>query len=398
MAYSYPVKSINNAMRGAPVLSGTVGSLIAALDAFLITGWAPTSAMTVTISNGVGTAQVNEGMFFEDNAVVQFDGATTPALLNGEARVLSHTNNSFKFETDAPDGTATGTITVRYAPVGKWEKAFAGTNKAAYRSTDVKASGFYLRIDDTGTLSARVRGFETMTDVDNGTGPFPTDAQISGGGHWVKSSLANATAVRYDFFGDSRAFYAAIAPGVASAAANIVSPARGFGDMVPLRAAGDSFAVALSCNATSSSGTGTFGYGSFEFVTNAADAIYLPRAISGLGSSVSVGAFPYVGASTGKSGGDGALGAFPSVVDGELKYSKRYIHSGDNATPRADVPGILYIPQSGLTNLVAPRDTFKGTGTLAGRILFALGLNGTAANSAPNGIYLIDANGPWRPQ
>ena len=385
-------------MRGAPQVSGTAGTLIAALDAFLLTGWGPTSALSVTVSNGVATAQLNEGMFFDDNAVVLVDGTTTPALLNGEARVLSHTNNSVKFETDAPDGVATGSITIRYAPVGKWEKTFSGTNKAAYRSTDIKASGFYLRVDDTGTTSVRVRGFETMTDVDTGTGPFPTDAQISGGGYWVKSTTANATAARYDFFGDSRFFLAAIAPGVVSSAVYTAAPARGFGDMIALRSAGDVYSVALACNSTSNSGSTSFSGGCFDGAPSGADAIYVPRAVGTLGSAQATSSIPYVGASNSRSGADGALGAFPSVVDGELKYSKRYVHSGDSATPRADVPGILHIPQTGVVNFIPPRDTVKGTGVLQGRSLTALGCNGSTANSAPSGIYLVDSFGPWRPQ
>ena len=97
MAYTYPVKWITNTMRGAPPISGTPGTFIAALDAFLNTGWGSANAISVTISGGVGTAVFPEGVFFEDHAVVLFGGATTPAALNGEARVLSHTNNYITF-------------------------------------------------------------------------------------------------------------------------------------------------------------------------------------------------------------------------------------------------------------------------------------------------------------
>ena len=386
MAYTYPVKFINNAMRGAPQVSGTAGTLIAALDAFLLTGWAPTAAISVSVTGGVGTAEFNDGSFFEDTAIVLIDGATSPALLNGEARVLSHTNKQIKFETNAPDGIATGAITFKYAPVGNWEKTFSGTNKAAYRSTDIKASGFFLRVDDTGTVSARVRGFEVMTDVDTGTGPFPTDTQISGGGHWIKSTAANTTAVRYDIFADSRALFVALAPGVVTNPSFTGAPARGFGDMIPLRAAGDVYSVALACNAGTTTGSGVFSNGAFDFAASVNDAIFVPRAIAGLGSAQVTASVPYVGNNSSRSGGDATLGAFPSVVDGELKYSKRYIHSGDGSTPRAEVPGLLHVPQSGVSSLVSPRDTFQGTGALTNRTLVAIGVTGAGAGSAPSGI------------
>lgn len=85
-----------------------------------------------------------------------------------------------------------------------WTKAFSGTNKAVYQSSDVAGTQLYLRVDDTYGSYARVRGYETMSDVDTGTGLFPTDAQLSGGGYVLKSSSGT---VDWTLFADSRAFY-----------------------------------------------------------------------------------------------------------------------------------------------------------------------------------------------
>lgn len=65
------------------------------------------------------------------------------------------------------------------AAVG-WTKAFSGTNMAAYKQS-AGSNQLYLRVDDTNATDARVVGYETMSDVNTGTGPFPTATQQSGG-------------------------------------------------------------------------------------------------------------------------------------------------------------------------------------------------------------------------
>lgn len=392
---TFPVKYINNAMRGAPQLSGTAGTLIAVLDAFLITGFGQVTALSVNVAGGIATASLQSGQSFEQDRIVLVDGAT-PAALNGEARVLVATNSSITWATAAPDGAATGSITIKYAPAGQWEKKYTGTNKAAYRSTDPQASGFFLRVDDAGTTGARVRGFLDMTDVDTGSGPFPTDAQSSGGGYWWKSFVANATAVRYDLIADSRALLLAIGAGASSNSVLTASPLRGFGDMVALAPGGDGFAVALSCGSGVSNAQ-NFSNGTFDYVEAAAGLLVMARPPSGIGGAHSVGTRSYVSGGSGQiSGVDGVLGGFPSQIDGQLKFSRRYVHSGDGATPRADVPGVLHVPQTGVLSLVAPRDTFVGDGDMAGRTLLALAVNGNSPSAAPTGIVLVDITGPWR--
>lgn len=394
MAYTYPVKHIHNSMRGAPPLSGTVGAGIAMLDAFLLTGFGTVTALSVSVSGGVATATLQAGDTFEKGCVVLVSGAT-PSELNGEARVLTASNTSITWATTAANGAASGTITIKVAPVGSWEKLYSGTNKAVYRSTDPQASGFCLRVDDTGTTVMRVRGYEVMTDVDTGSGPFPTDAQISGGGYWVKSTLATATAVRYDLVADSRAFFTALAVASPDSAVLTAAPLRGFGDMLPLRPAGDVYSCSLSC-AGSNAVYGTYSHGAFDRFNSGADAIYTPRAISGIGSAQQVGALPYIGQNVVSGGENNALGAFPSSVDGTLKYCRSYLKDGTTSVPRADIPGLLYIPQSGVASSIASRDTLQGSGDLSGRTLLAIGATSNTAASAPNGIYLLDTTGPWR--
>ena len=400
MAFTYPVKWITSTMGGAPPISGTAGTFIAALDAFLNTGWGSANAISVSVSGGVGTAVFPEGVFFEDHAVVLFGGATTPAALNGEARVISHTNNSINFETDAPDGVATTgtTITCRYAPVGSWSKPFAGVNKAVFRSTDVQANGHYLRVDDSGTTTARVVGYESMTDVDTGTAPFPTAAMVSGGGYVLKSTAASSTAVRYAMAADSRAVLWAVEPGTAGNVSFRNSNLRGFGDLIPMAPAGDVWTSFLS--GLASSGSANFDYGALSggpASTTGQGFTVCPRAFSAFGGAVLVNVQPITGLATELSGNSTVLGTAPSGVGGKIFLTRVFVRSQTAAEgPRAYVPGVAFVPQSGLASLVAVHDTMLGSGEWAGRTLLALGVGVSATSASVNGICFMDLTGPWR--
>lgn len=96
-----------------------------------------------------------------------------------------------------------------------WTKAFAGVNKAAYYSGGA-THPVYLRIDDSGpgaggAKEARMTGYETMTDVDTGTGLFPTAALGLGGVTAAyairKSNTADATARAYYIYADPATVY-----------------------------------------------------------------------------------------------------------------------------------------------------------------------------------------------
>lgn len=398
MAYTYPVKWITSTMRGAPPISGTPGTFIAGLDAFLNTGWGSANAISVSISGGVGTAVFPEGVYFEDHAVVLFGGATTPAALNGEARVISHTNYSINFETDAPDGVATtGTaITCRYAPVGNWSKPFVGTNKAAFKSSDVQGSGHYLRIDDSGTMTARVVGYESMTDVDTGAGPFPTAAMLSGGGYVHKSTLASAAAVRYAMAADSRAVLWGVEAGSHNSTVNRISNVRGFGDPLPMAPSGDVWSTFLSANGSANNSALNTGALSGGVTSSTGGLCCSPRAFAAVGAAQLMTVVPFTGGATAVSGADGFGGVAPSAVDGQIKLARVFLkEQSAGSPPRCTVPGVLYVPQSGVAAFFAPGDTLVGSGDWAGRRMLAVG-TGDSAVVPVTGIAFVDLTGPWR--
>ena len=390
------VKWFSSDMRGAPTISGTAGSRIAALDACLLTGFGAVTATGITVSGGIATVGVPSGQTFAEHAVVLVSGAT-PSALNGEHRVLTSSSTQITFATTAADGAATGTIEIRYAPVGGWDKVFTGTNKAVYRSADVNSPRHYLRVDDTGATVARVRGYESMADVDTGTGPFPTDALMSGGGYWWGGATAGSAAVRWKLFADSRVLLLAIAPYSDSSTTAIAAPLRGFGDPIALRPGGDNWCTFLSAagSALSSIPQGALDGGNPDASASAGLSV-APRAWQGLGGAVALYPMALVGGGQ-TSGANSSLGAFPSEIDGELKISPVLLFEvGSNKPPRARVPGVWHISQTGAYGPLGDGNLLAGEGDLAGRTLMCVATTSTVVTNPANAVYLVDITGSWR--
>lgn len=225
------VKYFGSSMSGAPALSGSAGALIAVLDACLINGFGSITLDSLVIADNVATATKSTGhgfaMLGNTGPVIAISGAS-PAGLNAEWRIASVPNSTtFTFTTSGiTNQTATGTIAAKRAGAG-WEKAFSGTNKAAYRSLDLAGTRLYLRVDDSTTTYASVSGYETMSDVDTGSGAF----NGGGTGRWYKSDAANASARGWRLFADSRCVYLFFNKG--SVQSNYYIASFWFGDIIP---------------------------------------------------------------------------------------------------------------------------------------------------------------------
>ncbi|CAN7592372.1 hypothetical protein LJR175_004393 [Variovorax sp. LjRoot175] len=393
------VKNFNSSMANAPVLSGTAGSLIALLDACLKDGFNTVALSSLVVAGGVATATYTGTHAALVDSVVLIAGVTGGptgwADLNGEQKIVTKPGaTSVTFATALPDGTATGTITMKMAPLG-FTKPFTGTNKAAYKSSDPASTGCYLRIDDAGTTSCRVVGYETMTDVDTGTGPFPTAAQMSGGGYWAKSSAANSTANTWALVGDGRFFLLFVAPYSGATPAWFNGFTRGFGDPIAYKPAGDAYFCAL--NYAGASGISTMHDGCFDVGTAVQTAT--PRSYTGLGSSALHASYPYTGIGSAPSGSDSTMGIFPSLVDATLRLARRYLASGTGQPARGELPGLFHVPQSECMNTFRTLDKTVASGTLNGRKLLALNPTnnpGATLNVANTGVSFVDITGPWR--
>ena len=389
------VKFFHSLMANAPALSGTVGSQIAILDAVLKDGFDLKTATSLVVAGGVATLTFSGTHSAVVDSVILVAGSSIAAL-NGEQKVTAVGANTVSFATAAADGTATGTITFKMAPLG-WEKSFSGTNLAAYRSLAVGASGFYIRVDDTGTTSCRVTGYESMSGISSGLGQFPTTAQVSGGLYWGKSQTANSNPVQWFIIGDSRTFYVHNSMWATTALSTaLTGPVSGFGDMVPYRDAGDPWACAIAGN-ESSSVSSTPQAGSFAMT---ASGIYTTRNYNGFSPSFASASYAYTGttSTTTAPGEDTTLGTFPSRIDGSLRLSRRYLRSADasHVEPRCEVPGLFHIPQSGVSFQLPQYSVQSGVAGLGGRKLMMVAVGSSGSAATPNGVVALDITGPWR--
>ncbi|RRH80119.1 hypothetical protein EH244_31065 [Variovorax beijingensis] len=390
------VKHFNSTMSGAPALSGTAGSLIALLDAVLVNGFDLKNATSLTVAGGVATLAFTGSHSAQVDSVITLSGSSVAAL-NGEQKVTAIAPGAVKFATAAADGAASGAVTFKMAPLG-FAKPFAAANVGAYKSTDIAASGFVLRVDDTTTTSARVVGYESMSDINTGVGAFPTAAQMPGGGYWAKSLSANMAAVAWAIQGDSRLFYITIQAGSSSGPVYQAAPTRCFGDPIAFKPGGDPYACLLNFSNTSTVNSMTLGS-----VASGADAVVsaCPRDYTGLGSGTLAAIYAFCGAGVSAVSGQTNLkGAFPSAVDGGLWLSEKYLALAGSPTPRARMPGFYHCPQTGVWSTFKMNDRTPGSSLVAGRNLMAVTTTGTVfsvtSDATNTGIAFIDVTGPWR--
>lgn len=390
------VKFFHSGMSGSPVMSGTAGAMIAVLDACLINGFGLKTVDTLVVSGGIATASISTGHSAVEDCVVLISGAT-PSGLNGEKRVLSRTTNTVVFDaTGISNQTATGTITLKIAPAG-WEKQFSGTNLGAYRSTDSAATKFPLRVDDTGTRDARVVGYESMTDVNTGSSPFPTSAQRSGGSYWPKSQEASSSARPWMLVADGLAFYLHVDYDYAN------FPNTGFavfyGDMLP-NYSGDTYCCALHGYGSSFSDYSNASSTSnllYVHTTLSYNETWLARSYSGVGSSTQGLRnydSPNVSSATGSSGSVSRnVVPYPNPMDGALLLSTFRLYENSTKGMRATFPGLYASPQRIPDGTFNTTDPLTGVPGLTGRTLRTI-IGYDAGGSMSKGF--IDVTGPWR--
>lgn len=379
------VKYFDSTMAGAPALSGTAGTLIAVLDACLKDGFGAVTLNGLVVAGNVATGTVSGGHGFAMiggavGPVIRIAGAT-PSALNGDWRIASVPNGTtFTFATTGiADQTATGTITAKRAPLG-FSKPFSGTNKAAYRADDPASGRLYLRVADDGAGAAtyaRVRGYETMSDVDTGTGPFPTDAQVSGGLYWGKSSAASATARAWRLVGDAQGFAFFVNQ---DGSGNWINGL--FAD-IPSEKAGDAYRTLLVGGTT----TTISSMGNLHTINNAAGH-YLPRSHTQTGSSISVLKDSHRLTQSGM--GYQFAGISYPALPGNQFYCVPVDVCESNTLLRGALPGI-YAPLHPSTSLTDGSFQSDVSG-LDGRTLLVQRMVSAGTHYA----CAIDLTGPWR--
>lgn len=193
---------------GMPSL-GTLGTgdLVSIMDVALVNGGTTQSITGITRTGTVATA-TKTAHGFRDGQLVTVSGAGESGY-NTTERITRIDANSFSYTVAGTPATpATGTILAKIAPCGGasvWGVEFTATNKRVYRA----ASGarHYLRIDDSaGTNTAIVGAYTAMTDIDTGTGAFPTTTQAGASVRWARpnpTTYSSTTASPGSTYNDS---------------------------------------------------------------------------------------------------------------------------------------------------------------------------------------------------
>lgn len=273
-------------------------------------------------------------------------------------------------------------------PAG-WTKEYSGTNKAAYKQ-GVGSNGFYLRVDDTGTLGgnnyARLVGYETMTDVDTGTGSFPHFLMLPDGGYVTKSNSIDATARPWVVVATEKIFYLWNAHNatVGTYSAWIVA----FGDFesfIP----NDNFNTILM-----------FGYGTSvvtstacQFPATPSNSLgnYIARAPHQLGGAVSSGNMS-ITSLTSAYAGQGYL-SYPDPVMGGLILCPVYpSHASPLNVVRGKLPGFWAVGHNMYTTYTTG-DTFSGAvgSSLEGKTFEMFRVYA----SSTNGMIVLETSDTW---
>lgn len=206
MGTIHDVRYFDSDMAGAPSTAGmaAAGRMIVLLDACLVNGFNLKSVTSLVVADGVATVTTDGDHNFRDYTVIRIAGAT-PDGLNGDWKITLTGGATFTFPTTEANGTATGTISAKTAPLG-WTKEFAATNVGVYRpKTGLR---HYFRVNDASQYVMQYRGYEAMTGAgDGGTNPFPTATQLPAGVGMSKYYSNAAYVQKWFLIGDDRCVY-----------------------------------------------------------------------------------------------------------------------------------------------------------------------------------------------
>lgn len=388
------VRSYASTDPGAPVLNGKPGSMIAVLDATLVNGYNEVSVSSLTSVGATATVVCSTPHGLRTGDFARISGAAQAEYnIDAVVTVVSPTSYTYTV-TGAPASPATGTIKSRKAPAG-FEKAFSGTNKAAYRATDPSSTRFFYRVDDSGALPgagiyAYVVGYEGMTDIDTGLRRFPSDTAFANGYVWYKSRTNNsATGIPWEIYSDGKTVYFFSKP----MTNEDTNTSGAFGDFVTRKPSDAYNAFITGGQASGNIRSGAFGlYTSHTSVSgvinNVVGTLASSRTYFGLASPVLLKVFATGISST--VGGNSTV-PFPNPRDWGIYFSRVFLLHREISSDPTTIYGFL----PGMYESYNSSSLADGTSVIAqdmgGRELMAK--VGYANNVI--GTLFLDITGPW---
>ncbi len=369
-------------MSGLPRIAGTAGDLKSALNILLGTGYNPVTLDSLSRSGTTATATKSTGLGFITDQVVAVAGANETEW-NGEYRIATVTSTTVTFTVpDTHAANPTGTMVLK-APGAGFTITDLGGQLAVYRADDVTGNRLHFWIDDSAATLARVRGWETWSDG-AGTGPFPTDTQVSGGLYVAKRNSAGTTGSNYIFVADSQYFYLFIEfnPGSSAGAYSVCH----FGDIISWLTA-DAFGTIIVAPSASevvaqpNSQNGFWGYTTTTGKYLARDATLNPATAT---------TFLNYGPSESSSYLSSAGYTYPNPLDGGTLIYQPIRISQSSSIPRGVYPGLAVLLHVATAFTVG--EIKADFPQFPGHKFIVVRSGSTPAQSA----VLIDIIGPWR--
>jgi len=302
---------------------------------------------------------------------------------DGSAPVLSGTASSLIALLDACLVTGYGSQT---PPSPAWTKPFANAGNIGCWQQGAGA-GLFLSVNDNGPgvgtfKEARMSGFETLSAVATGTGPFPTAAQGVGGVAMVvarKSTTADATARDWIVVADSSTFYLFVLTGDTAATYH----AFAFGDFYSLKSATDTYRCIIIGRSTENSGTASVDKLDALSVLNTVTAgHFVPRVSGGSGTSITVGKH---GDAT-KGSASALIGTvqFPNTPDTGMYLSPVWVCESATSTIRGRMRGFYHALHA--IGSFTDQQTFVGAADYLGRSFICF------KSSGNSGVYMIETS------
>jgi hypothetical protein len=255
---------------------------------------------------------------------------------------------------------------------------------------------FYIDVNDNGPgagtyKEARIRGYETMTAVATGTGPFPTVAQQANGLFVRKSVALDATTREWVVIADSKTFYFFAFSGDTAGSCT----AYMFGDFYSLLT-GDGYRTMIIGKITENSGTAAgdrldvIVNGGNNTFTGSTSGHYIARGYTGLGTSITIGKVTsHEILSTSACMGSGSM-AFPNPTDGGIYLSRVMLQEAVTSainSRRGYMRGLWAFGH--VLGSVDNGNTFTGTGDLSGRSFLVIKQSGNG------GSYIMETSDTW---
>lgn len=255
-----------------------------------------------------------------------------------------------------------------------WTKPYTGANKAAFRNDSSTGTGMYLRVLDDGSgtggaKEARVTGYESMSDVDTGTAPFPTAAQgISGGAYLIcrKSAAASATTRDWIVLADAYTFYLLVLTGDGAG----VYECMMFGDIYSVKPSADAYRCALIARSVENDfGNPGYALPRLSAIGSATSGHFMARTYSGAGASVTIGCHGDTAKGGSATDFAGTM-VYPNSTDSGLYVSPVWVHETSGNIVRGRLRG-LYQPLHAIASFT-DKDTLSGANTYSGKSFLLL--------------------------